>query len=243
MKILFYVLLAVLLAAPASPYAADSGPFMRGVEAYRLGDYAAAADSFAAEVARSPSSAAFYNLGNAEWQRKRTGTAVLAWERSLWLDAFSKEARNNLALARKAEQLPGPELTWYEVVSSWLPVNTWVWVTGCSLWLAVGVIVLPGIFRRRKRAWHQAVAALGLTIFLLGIPAQAGVHTRSNLAYVIEKNAPLRLTPTANAQSLTLLAPGEPLRVRRWRGDYAFVRAPRGNGWMHRSQFDVVTGH
>jgi tetratricopeptide (TPR) repeat protein len=188
---------------------------MRGVEAYRLGEYGAAADSFAAEVARAPSSAAFYNLGNAEWQRQRFGHAILAWERALWLNRFSRDARNNLEVARRTGQLPGPELAWYEVISSWLPVNVWAWITGGSLWLAVGVMVLPGTFRRRKQAWHQAAAALGLTIFLLGIPrklacirAQARLRDREERA--------LRLTPPPMSKP-DLLAPGEPLRVQRWR--------------------------
>src|SRR5262245_5761352 len=187
-----------------------------------------------------PSSGALQNLGLAEWELRRPGMAIKAWEQALWLDPFSKAVRENLRFARKAAQLETPELAWYEVVSTWLPVSWWAWITGLSFWLAVAAILLPGIFRQHKAVWHQAIAALGVTVFLLSLPAHLGVHSRSRIGFVVQKDAPLRLTPTQEAQTLTRLAAGEPARWQRKHGDFILIRTSRGLGWIEQNQFGLI---
>ena len=237
-----WALLALLLGWPGASARAASiqALFDEGTRAYQAGDYARAALAFGEAAARQPASGSLQNLGNAQWQRGETGPAILAWERALWLDAFNRPARNNLRFARKVAQLEAPELSWYEVVSTWLPIDWWAWIAGASFWLALGMVLLPGIFRRRKAAWHQAVAALGLMVFLLSLPAHLGVYARSRLGFVVERDAPLRLTPTQAAQTLTLLSPGESARVQRAHGRYLLVRTTRGQGWIQEGQFSLI---
>src|SRR4029077_15258806 len=152
--------------------------FRDGATAYRASDYASAIKAFRQSANLQAASGTLQYLGLAEWRRGHAGAAILSWEQSLWLEPFNAAARGNLRYARKVAQLEAPDLTWYEVVSTWLPVNWWAWIAGISFWVAVAMVMLPGILRQPKRAWHQAVAALGLTIFLLSIPAHIGVHTR-----------------------------------------------------------------
>jgi hypothetical protein len=214
--------------------------FQAGLTVYRSGDYLRAADAFRASVAQEPSSGALQNLGNAEWQQQRAGGAILAWEQALWLDPFNPAARQNLRFARKTAQLEAPDLTWYEVISTWLPVSWWGWIAGVSLWLAVGMVLLPGILRLRKATWHQAVAALGLMVFLLSVPAHVGVYTRSRLGFILQPDTPLRLTPTLEAQAITRLAAGEPARRIRARGDYVLIRTSRTLGWVEVRQVGLT---
>ncbi len=177
--------------------------FQQGTKAYTGGDYAAAAAAFQQAATLQPASGTMQNLGNSEWQRGRTGWSILAWEQALWVDPFNGHARSNLRFARRAAQLESPELAWYEVVSSWLPVNCWGWLAGISLWLAAGLGLLPGLLHWPKVAWQQAAAASILVVFLLSLPALVGVETRSRIGFVLEKNTPLRLTPTTDAQYIT----------------------------------------
>jgi len=241
-KVLFLVL-AFVVWPLGSVWGAVSAPdalFRQGADAYHAADYASAAVSFQQAAALRPASGTLQNLGNAEWERGSPGTAILAWERALWLDPFNTDARNNLKFARKTAQIEATDLVWYEVVSTWLPVNWWAWISGLSFWLAVGMGTLPGIFRLRKAVWHQAVAAFGLALFLLSLPAQFGVATRSRIGFVLQKDAPLRLTPTEDAQFQTRLAPGEPARLERARGNFLLVRTPRSLGWIRRDQFGLT---
>lgn len=235
------LLLLALLTSPFTLSAASPDTLFRtGVSAYRAADYAGAAAAFRQSVNLQPSSGALQNLGNAEWQSRQPGAAVLAWEQALWLDPFNQSVRQNLRFARKTAQLEAPELTWYEVVSTWLPVDWWAWIAGISFWLAVGMATLPGILRQRKATWHQAVAALGLMVFLLSVPAQIGVHTRSRIGFILQKDTPLRLTPTLEAQAVTRLAPGEPARWVRARGNYVLIRTSRTRGWVEREQLGLI---
>ena len=214
--------------------------FAVGSEAYKSGRFADAASAFEYSARFAPASGTLLNLGNAEWQRGRAGAAILAWERAQWLNPFHPEAAGNLQFGRKVAQLESPRLTWYEAVSTWLPVNWWAWVTGISLWAAVASGMLPGIVGWKRAAWQQAAAAGCLAIFLLSLPAQAGVLTRARVGFVMEKEAPLRLTPTAEAQVLTRMASGEPLRAERTRGKYILVQTSRGSGWLERNQVGLI---
>jgi hypothetical protein len=230
----------VLTFSLAANAATSNSAFIGATQAYNAGDFERAAESFRQSAMQQPASGTLQNLGLAEWQRNKTGYAILAWEQALWLDAFNQSSRSNLRFARKAAQLESPELSWNEVVSSWLPVNWWAWIAGLSLWLAVGMGTLPGVLRLRKAGWHQALAAFGVMLFLLSVPAHLGVYTRSRMGFVLEKETPLRLTPTAEAQALTQLAAGEPARLVRARGNYVLVRTSRATGWLDHKQFGLI---
>jgi tetratricopeptide (TPR) repeat protein len=233
-------LLTLLLAASALPAASPDALFRDGANAYRGGDYPHAAEAFRLSVSREPSSGALQNLGNAEWQCRRVGAAVLAWEQALWLDPFNQSARQNLRFARKAAQLEAPDLAWYEVVSTWLPAGWWAWIAGASFWLAVAAATLPGFLRRRKATWHQAVAAVALMIFLLSVPALAGVQTRSRITFIQQNDTPLRFTPTREAQAITRLAAGDPARCIRAKANYLLIRTSRTLGWVEQAQLGLT---
>ncbi len=236
---MFFCLLLLTLSFAANAATSDSA-FIAGSDAYTAGDFERAAEAFRQSATLQPASGTLQNLGLAEWQRGKTGYAIVAWEQALWLDPFSQSTRANLRFARKAAQLEAPELSWDEVVSSWLPVNWWAWIAGLSLWLAVGMGTLPGVLRLSKAGWHQALAAFGVMLFLLSVPAHLGVYTRSRMGFVLQKETQLRLTPTAEAQALTQLAAGEPARLVRARGNYLLVRTSRASGWIERAQFGLI---
>jgi len=234
-----FLLLVVLSLGGAALAAPPQELFQEGVKAYRAGEYAQASRAFQASAQLQPASGTLQNLGNAQWQLGQAGRAILAWEQALWLDPFNHPARNNLRFARKTVQVEAPELAWYEVISTWLPMNLWPWITGASLWFAVGMGLLPGIFRLRKAAWHQALAALGLMIFLLSLPAHLGVLSRTRLGFVVQRDALLRLTPTRQGQVITRLGAGDPARWERAQGGFVLIRTGRSLGWIESSQFGL----
>lgn len=221
------------------------GGFSDGAAAYDSGDFEKASGVFQTAADKAPSFGAYYNLGNAEWQRERTGEAILAWERALWIDPYNAAAKSNLRLARRTAQLASPELTWWEACSMWLPVNAWAWIASISLWMSVALVVLPGVFRQQKTGWHQGLASAGFALFLLTLPALAGVHARAAIGVVLTKDTPLRLTATFEAQTVARLAAGELVRAQKTRGDYVFVLVGGdSSGWIEKSKlgFIAVTG-
>lgn len=239
----FVIALLVILVgigAVAQVPAAAEDLFANGRAAFEAGQFSAAAKSLRAAAVRQPAAGTLRNLGLAEWRRGRAGLAIVAWEQALWLDPRDQAARENLAYARKFVGVEAPEFTWYERASTWLPVNAWAWIAGGSLWLAIAMAVLPGALRWRRASWQQALAAVSLAVFFLSLPAHLGVVTRTRIGFVVKKDTPLRLTPTAEAEATVKLNAGQPMRVVRTRGDYLFVRTAHGEGWVEKSQFGSI---
>jgi len=230
-------MLALLMCALDPSRAAAGDAFARGLTLSGAGQFPEAAAAFEQAAAAQPAAGTLVNLGLAEWQRGRAGAAILAWEQALWIDPFDARAAANLKFARQVAQLDAPQLKWFEAVSARLPPNTWVWLAGTALWLSLGLLVLPGIFRRRKTGWQQWLAALSFGIFLLSLTGNFGVMSRTQTGFVLKKNAPLRLTPTQNGEVISTLAPGEPARELRVRGHYVFIRTLGASGWLEQSDF------
>lgn len=232
--IFFTVISNVIFAADADKV------FERGLAAAEAAEYGNAVEAFTASLGDRPAAGTLLNLGLVEWRRGRVGEAVLSWQRAVWIDPSNREAQNNLRFAGRSADIELPELTWFEVASTWLPMNAWVWITGASLWLAGCMVTLPGILRWRRAGWHQTLAAVGLGVFLLSVPAHLGVVTRTNIGVVLEKGALLRLTPTDQAEMISPLAAGESARRLREKGDYWFVNTRHGKGWIRKDQFALV---
>lgn len=242
MKTLLLLLMAACGWAGKAPAAATNDLFANGLSAAQSGDFPQGTQWFRQAAEQQPSAGAFVNLGITEWQRGHAGTAILAWERTLWIDPADDRAKQNLKFARSVAQVDAPQLKWFEAASTWLPPNDWAWLAGAGLWLAIGALTLPGFLRQRKAEWHQWLAALGLGIFLLGLTGNAGVLSRTNLGFVVKKNAPLLLTPTLSGETLATLTAGEPVRKIRARGDFWFVRTASGQGWLRGGDAALIYG-
>lgn len=232
--------LALLLCTVNFSCAATNDFFARGAELNRAGQYPEAAVAFGNSAQAQPAAGTLVNLGLAEWQRGHAGAAILAWEQARWIDPFEPRAEANLKFARQFAQVDAPQLKWFETASTWLPPNAWVWLAGASLWLAVGLLVLPGIFRRRKEGWHQTLAALAFGGFLFCLTANVGVVSRTQIGIVLKKNAPLLLTPTREGEMISTLTAGEPARQLRTRGNYLFIRTAGASGWVEQSEFRLI---
>ena len=222
--------------APASPPDA----FRQGVESCQAGEYTKAIRAFQESLTAQPAAGTLLNLGIAQWRNGEAGEALLSWEQAAWMDPFSRAARGNLRFARQVVDVEGPELRWYETVSTWLPADAWAWLTGISLWLAVGMVTLPGILRWRRAGWHQPLAAIGLGVFLFCIPAHIGIITRSHLGIVVGNDTALRLAPAQEADVTATLTAGEAARALRSRGNYVLVRTQNGLGWIERNGFALI---
>jgi hypothetical protein len=234
------VLVLALVGLILKARAATDDVFTHTVASARAGQLSEAGVAFEKSVQARPSSGGFVNLGITEWQRGHAGAAILAWERATWIDPFNESAVQNLKFARAVAQVEEPELRWFETASTWLPANAWVWLAGASLWLAVGALVLPRVFRRRKSGWQQTLAALGLCAFIFSITANVGVVSRTDIGFVLKKNAPLRLTPTSGSELTSTLSVGDPVRRLKTRGNYFFIRTPMAAGWIERSQVGLI---
>jgi tetratricopeptide (TPR) repeat protein len=231
--------LALILVANVGQ-AATNDHFAQGVELSRAGQFPEAAAAFAKSAQAQPAAGTLVNLGLAEWQRGHAGEAILAWEQALWIDPLDARAESNLRFARQVAQVDAPQLKWYESISVWLPADAWVWLAGGALWLSVALLVLPGVFRRNVVGWQQWLAAFAFGVFLFSVTANFGVVSRTDIGFVLKKNASLRLTPTQDSEVTSTLSPGEPARKLRVRGNYVLVRTFGATGWLEQPDFGLV---
>lgn len=220
--------------------AATDDHFAQGVALSRAGQFPEAAAAFEKSAKAQPAAGTLVNLGLAEWQRGHAGAAILAWEQALWIDPLDARAGANLKFARQVAQVDAPPLKWYESISVWLPPDAWVWLAGGTLWLSVALLVLPGVFRRNVAGWQQWLAALAFGAFLFSVTANIGVVSRTQIGFVLKKNATLRLTPTRDGEMISTLGAGEPARQLRTRGNYVFIRTLGASGWMERDEFGLI---
>jgi hypothetical protein len=234
------IFLAASLCAAEFSRAATNDFFAQGVELSRAGQFPEAAAAFEKGAQARPACGALVNLGIANWRRGHAGAAILAWEQAQWIAPFDSRAGANLKFARQAAQVDPPQLKWFEAASMWLPPDAWVWLAGAGLWLAVGMMTLPGILRLRKAGWQQALAALAFGLFLFSMTANLGVVSRTQIGFVLKKDTPLLLTPTREAEVVSTLNAGDPARRIRTRGDYFFIRTAFAAGWVSRKQFGLI---
>jgi tetratricopeptide (TPR) repeat protein len=214
--------------------------FAQGLALSQAGQFPAAAAAFEKAAQARPAVGTLVDAGLAEWERGRAGAAILAWEQACWINPYDARVLNNLKFAREVAQTDAPDLTWYEAASSWLPANAWLWLAGASLWLTTVMLTLPSVFRWRKAGWHQGLAAVGCGIFLFSLAASYGVVSRTDIGFVLKKNAPLQLTPTKESEVISTLTAGEPARRLRTRGGYYLIRTGFGAGWIARDQFGLI---
>jgi tetratricopeptide (TPR) repeat protein len=240
LQVLLSLLLLISLGVWPAMGTQVADAFGRGLLAFESGKYAEAARDFQGVALSAPSVGAFNNLGLCEWRRGRAGAAIQSWEQARWIAPWDADARAGLLYARRLLDLESPNLRWHERVSEWMPANAWAWVTTIGLWLTVGALLMPEILRRRRTSVSQGVAAIGLMILLLSLPAQWGAMTRMNIGFVLQRQSPLRLTPTLDGEITAKLPAGEPAREVRRHGDFLLVTTPRGDGWMQAEHFGRI---
>jgi tetratricopeptide (TPR) repeat protein len=240
-KLLRIIFLIAIFAVAAASHAATNDWFEQGDELVRSGKFSEAATVFAKAAQAQPATGTLINLGLAEWQRGHAGAAILAWEQARWIDPFAERAETNLKFARAVAQVDAPQLKWFEDASVWLSPTAWLWLAGASLWLAMAAMILPRAFRWRRTSWHQLLAAFSIFIFLASLTANVGIVSRTEIGFVLRKDAALRLTPTQTGEVISTLAAGEPARKLRSHGNYFLIQMANESGWIERNAFGLVS--
>lgn len=208
---------------------------------YAKGDFADAKRLWSKVSGKNTSPGLLHNLGNAEFKLGKLGPAILAWERARALDPAFRNTTANLRFARGQAGLSEPELAWHEEYSALFTPDTWIWVATGAFWLAAALLALPPLLKRKRTAWTQGGAVVAIGVFLLTLPALAGIVARGKIGVVLAAETVLRLTPTKEGEMLGKLAEGELARVEKSRGAYVYVRAASDRaGWVQRGEFTKI---
>ena len=237
MRTPFTALCLLLLAWAALPAAEDPA-----AQAYARGEYAESVRLWEERAARDGvTSGLLAALGNAEWRLGHKARAVLCWERALLIDPTDPVALAGIRHAQNAGGAKRPPSNWLEDYASLLPSGAWTLIAAAAFWTAVAALLVPRVTGRRAGPWSNAFLLIGLTAFALALPGIWGGYARSDRAVVRRAETPLRLTPTAEGESVGSFEEGDMVRAGRRLNGHVRVRASDGRtGWVRAGEIEAV---
>ena len=235
------ILALVLFLLPAGVGAQPAEEFFgRGNEAYNQDQFDSAIDLYRQALGLAESAALHYNLANAFYRNGQIGPAILHYEKALALDPSDPDARRNLSFVREAAELhePAPGLT--TQLSMYLPIKVWTWILVGGFWLALALLVLPGLYGGANILTHIAVA-VAIAALLCASVALVGYHKISGTCIVLAEDTPLRVSPTAESSERGFLPAGTQASIRKEHGSFVFLDLSDGDvGWVQTSEIGRV---
>src|ERR1041385_2050645 len=194
---------------------------------FEAGALRAAADSFAARVARDPDDPAhWYNLGATLYRAGADGKATAAWTRAARLDP------RNATIRRARQLLPPPDPVTEQLLAvGWATPPEWAIIGAAGwvvLWLALAV---RGPLGGRRRFVLLLSASVAIAAWILA--AVEWQRRERPVAVVIRESVPVRAAPYGGASATTSLSAGAALIVGRAYGPWREVRRRDGvHGWV-----------
>lgn len=212
-----------------------AGPFADANAAFQSGDFQQAVDGYEKSLqVDGPSAAAYYNLGNAYQRMEKYGFAILAYERARLITPRDPDLRANLEKARKAVSAFDGTGGNSNALLTYFSRNEWSWILVGAAVLIGGLAFAAGC-KRIKRRW-MIVTAIGVSLLVIGVASMALVirSGEANRAVVVSKEAVLRLSPFAKAESVATPGEGRMVSLGKREGGYFYVTVlGQGvSGWM-----------
>ena len=226
--------------------------WVKGNNAYSLGEYANALDAYKQiEDGGYLSAKLLYNMGNAYYKLQDDGRAILYYERALKLDPSNGDIKNNLEIARlktldKIESVPEFILsTWTKDLRNAMSSDKWAW-TGLVLLLAAAVLMLlfrhaPAVGQRKVSfivACLVLLVAIIAFIFSLNLKGKAN---NANFAVVLSPVSNVKSAPNSTGGNLFILHEGTKVEILESVGQWSKVELSDGRqGWMESKDFEAI---
>jgi tetratricopeptide (TPR) repeat protein len=223
--------------------------------AYATGNYEDASRLFQQAIATQGYSAPLcFDLANAEAHAGHPGAAMLNYERARFLAPADADIEHNLQLARKQAGLEPNSYRWWQIVL--LSVNWLVWLAAMAACLVLIFLAMVGtgyidalsksakMAPRTLRNIFRTVIFVAIPVFLfLGFIELSAVGYGDRLQGVIvaPKQATLRLSPFASADSIGTIPEGELVTVEERHNDYLRIEARDHHfGWIQEKSIEPV---
>ncbi len=236
---LFYGVVA--LAFTANGLTAEN-PFQSGIEAYEQGDYKTAKTEFTLAVNTNETPAARHNLGLALFQLDKPAQAVWQLERALILNPFNKDYRKKRNLVREQLGLTGDPTEWYDSLSQLVSISAWLMIATVSLWLLVGVFILPVLNDKSAGIRVQLLRCFSLLTLTLSLIA-IGLNLQTHKTGIIlsEETASLHAAPANAAPESGFARPGERAHVLDQHNNFYKIKTEgSATGWISEDDFRLL---
>lgn len=232
--------------------ASNPADWTRAEQAYRKGDYAAAATAYQKLLKGGYQGPALeYNLGNCYYRMRELGQAVLHYERALRWSPKDEDIQRNLEIARA--QLPDqiealPEYGWLRALRNpqWiLSANGWALLTGALFWLcAAGCGLWRWGARRNWRKWGFAGAITAFALAWIALTGALASHSKekeSHAAIVLQEEVNLHVAPDSRSPESRKLHEGTKVSLEDERGNWLKVQLENGDeGWLEKEGVEGI---
>ena len=245
----FLLAVGILLLASAARAAEESPAeiFQKANTAYRSGDPDRATRLYESIASRRQANAdVYYNLGNAYFKQKKTGRAILSYERARRLDPRDRDIAANLAFTRGLlEYRVEDKRNWYlkmggMFLSSFTREETAIGALAFSLifWLGWSL----QLFTRPLTAWGRAQKIFLVTaVFFTCLWAAKEIHLRDEEAVVLKPQADVRYGPSYKDQVAFRLGEGIKVRLKKKTEEWSRVLLTNGEtGWILNEEIGVI---
>ncbi len=241
-RILLTLLLAVMTIASSA-----QEHFERGNQLYQKEQYAAAAKSYEAELAKGVHSAGLYfNLANAYYKMDKVAPAVFYYEKALLLEPNDRDIRVNLGYAHKMmidEVKELPRAGFARLLHDFTGLfhyDTWGWI---AVGLSFLVLALFAGYYLSPVALHKRIYFFSMlgALFLVVCAAVSGIYEKERLAserpaIIFEPIITIKGEPRPSSPDVITLHEGSKVYVLEELGEWKKVLLPDGNdGWIKSS--------
>lgn len=245
------ILPALLLCSLASAQqpAAQESSFAQGNAYYQQGDYQRAEQAYSQQLQQGPVTVPLlYNLGNACFQCRELGWAIVYYERAKLGAPRDRDLRANLAVALSSRRVPPATEApgWVQVL--WSGVLDRVTLNELTLlatlsYLASCALLFWGLRSDRLRRRYRWLLVVGAVLFALfgGLVASKWRQYHDPARAVIVADGQMMSGPADNFQSLRKTCQGELARVRTQQGMWREVQFETGAvGWVPQSEVELI---
>jgi len=251
MKIAARAFLFVAIAFLAQSYAAPvSFWFDHANTLYEQKQYDSAAQYYEKILdAGTSNSAVYFNAGNCYFRVKKTGMAILYFEKALKLTPGDADISANISFANSTivDKLPEPPQSFVGAILSRLhtlvPLHMQLWLLVALLFLLAALFVLFLRVSQNARLWIIYTSSILLFVTIgLGISVGVKIYAAENIssAIVLSPSLDAKNQPDGNKVLFTVHE-GTKFRIRKIIGDWALVSLPTGvSGWVQMSSIGVI---
>lgn len=218
--------------------------FQQGNQAYQAGDYEQAAAAFERIIALEKENwQVYYNLGNAYFKQRKTGLAILNYERALRRNRSNEDLQFNLDLANLAitDRILEPPrsvvVAWltealnffsHEQAAGWALVFWWGALLGLIFFWAGKHDALRRV--GRVSAWSFGALCL---FFALVFATQWYKQSTEQFGIVMEQRVVARSSPGADATEVFIIHEGAKVKLQEQNGAWQRIRLADGKvGWL-----------
>ena len=168
----------------------------------------------------------FYNLGNTEFRLKKSGEAILNYERALALSPNLPEALANLTYVRDLTGAKIPPQTWQSRIIAGFDVNIYSWIAVIAAWIVIFAITAILLKLRPDNRVPWFIATCSLVVLGYALFAIYQSQQDNELAIVTSKSAEARFAPADNSTLAATLPEGSRVWVLERRGPWVYCRLP-----------------